>query len=216
MKMVLLVSSAEPQPGFKFARGKTRLEHREFDSEGIVEIAVRLENGFDFDRYMVENVAANVKKESEIMDTFEQAVLHYISEHPSRFVKSQFSIPFDKETKSGGSQPDFLVLDFDVRKIYIVEVSSASSLTTLYSRLEERETRWFSPLHKYLPSLNGGFESWSLHVTLFIRGENVSAAKQKFADSKDVSVISLDEVIFDWRWKKWEKEKGQNQLEHSR
>jgi hypothetical protein len=43
-KIVLWFASVESKPNLEFARGRTRLERGEFDSEGIGEIALKLEN----------------------------------------------------------------------------------------------------------------------------------------------------------------------------
>ena len=146
------------------------------------------------------------------MNIFELAVQAYICERPQRFIKPQFSIAHSENDGSGGSLPDFLVIDFEVKKIYLVEVTKADSLSGLMGRLAERETRWIQPLREYLASLQGGFETWPIHVTAFVRDENVKSARNRVGDTAGVSIKSLDEVIFDWRWN-WNGGEAINSLE---
>ena len=76
------------------------------------------------------------------MDQFEQAVFLYCCGPPERFVNAQFTIPYDGF--SGGSCPDFLVVDFADKTIYIVEVTSAADTKGVHQRVQEREKRGLS------------------------------------------------------------------------
>ena len=58
------------------------------------------------------------------MEVFEEAVLAYISAAPGRFVKPQYDIKYKDGV--GGSCPDFVVIDYIKKTIYVVEVTTAS------------------------------------------------------------------------------------------
>ena len=143
------------------------------------------------------------------MDMFEEAVLRYLCGPPERFVSAQFNIPWDGS--KGGSCPDFLVLDFADNTVYVVEVTSAADKSNVLSRVDKRETRWFAPLRQHFSRLSPIFTEWDYHVTVFVRNEECDAAQKRLNDLRDVSVISLDTVVFSWRWK-WKGSRPSNPL----
>jgi Holliday junction resolvase-like predicted endonuclease len=132
------------------------------------------------------------------MDQFEEAVLGYISAVPGRFVSYQMNILYDG--KHGGSCPDFVVLDFNRKTIYVVEVTSSADTKRLLERIREREARWLKPLTSLFDSFKPTFDKWDYRITIFVRDEEAEAARKAISEFKDVSVISLDKVIFSWRW----------------
>ena len=123
----------------------------------------------------------------------------YLCGCPERFVSPQFSIPY--ADLKGGSCPDFVVLDFADSTVYVAEVTVASDSKKVMHRLIERTTRWFEPLQSHFRKLNSIFANWDYHVALFVRHEEVERARAATASFQDVSIISLDEVVFSWRWK---------------
>ena len=137
------------------------------------------------------------------MDLSEAAVLDYCSAQPGRFVAPQFYIAWAKGTDSkgtGGSQPDFVVLDFPEETVYVIEVTSASSARSILTRVAERETRWLVPMRESLGKMHPPIMRWKFHVTLFLREEICSSVRTKLSDVAGVSVISLDTIVFPWRW----------------
>jgi hypothetical protein len=132
------------------------------------------------------------------MDQFELAVLSYICGPAERFVSPQFDIAY--ENSKGGSCPDFVVIDFAESTIYVVEVTQASDTKPVLQRIAGREKRWFGPLRNHFQKLNPLFKDWDLHVTLFVRGEEAEPARRAVTQFPDVSVITLDNVVFSWRW----------------
>lgn len=74
----------------------------------------------------------------------EQIVADWLTCNGSAFICPQFCIPWDGD--SGGSEPDFLVLDIEGHDLVIVEVSTAASINQLLKRVSERQTRWFTPI----------------------------------------------------------------------
>lgn len=143
------------------------------------------------------------------MNQFEEAVLNYICGSPDRFVNAQLTIPYDGF--KGGSCPDFIVLDFGDRCVYVIEITSASNTKDIHAKIAERKTRWLIPLQEHLAKLRPIFSNWDYHVTVFIRGEECENAQKRLSDQQDVSVVSLDSVVFPWRWK-WENSRPVNPL----
>ncbi len=143
------------------------------------------------------------------MDQFEEAVLKYLCGPPERFVSAQFNIPYDGF--KGGSCPDFLVLDFGDATVYVVEITSAADTKNVQGRIAERKTRWLSPLREHFSKLSPIFSEWDYHVTVFVRDEELQNAQKRLSDQPDVSVISLDRVVFSWRWE-WRGSRPSNPL----
>jgi hypothetical protein len=123
----------------------------------------------------------------------------YLCGRPERFVSPQFSIPY--ADLKGGSCPDFVVLDFADSTVYVAEVTVASDSKKVMHRVIDRTMRWFEPLRSHFRNLNTIFTNWDYHVTLFVRQEEIERARAATASFQDVSIISLDEVVFSWRWK---------------
>ena len=146
------------------------------------------------------------------MDIYEQAVLDYCAAAPGRFISPQCYIAFDETPKSGWSMPDVVVLDFSRSTIYVVEVTSASVPADLLWRVTERQRRWYDPLRASSTRMHEPFSRWNLRVTLFVREEICGTVSTKFKDASDVSVISLDRVMFPWRWN-WQNGMPDNPLE---
>jgi hypothetical protein len=139
------------------------------------------------------------------MDQYEQAVMEYICARPDRFLNAQFEIPYNGV--AGGSRPDFLALDFSDTTAYVVEVTAAADSKGLIGRVRERETRWFAPLRRLLCGLTPPLRGWDLHVTLFVRDEQVVNAERALREFADVSVIALSRALFSWNWD-WQADTG--------
>ena len=126
------------------------------------------------------------------MDIYEEAVLNYITSNSNRFINPQFNIEWNKENRTGGSLPDFVVLDFSKQTVYIVEVTKAYDIKNLLLKVEQRQKRWIEPIRKLLDDF---FMSWEFHVTLFLRDERVEYALNKTKNyHKEVSIISLKNI----------------------
>ena len=132
------------------------------------------------------------------MDQFEEAALNYLCGPPQRFVNFQYNIPHDGF--QGGSCPDFVVLDFGDSTIYIIEITAAADTKSILGRVAEREKRWVSPLRNHFAQMNSTFSNWEYHVTVFVREEEYTKVQERLREFRDVSVISLDKVVFSWRW----------------
>ena len=100
------------------------------------------------------------------MNIYEEAVLNYITSDNNRFINPQFNIEYyeDEGNKIGGSLPDFVVLDFKEKTVYIVEVTQSYDLLKLFSKVNDRENRWIRPIKE---TLDDSFKYWDYHVTLY-------------------------------------------------
>ncbi len=125
------------------------------------------------------------------MDIYEEAVLNYITQSNQRFVNPQFSLAYDAKQDIGGSLPDFVVLDFELKTIFIVEVSKAYDIKNLLSKAKEKEERWILPLKNIIDSK---LSQWDFHVSLFIREERVKYARVSLSEIENISVISLKKI----------------------
>lgn len=130
------------------------------------------------------------------MDIFEEAVLAYICAAPGRFVKPQYSLKYEDGT--GGSCPDFVVIDYVKKTIYIVEVTTAADASTILSRIRERETRWYIPMKREMSQLSENFSDWKYRVTLFVRKSLKD--KMKLEGMNDVFVVFIEDITFPWGW----------------
>lgn len=143
------------------------------------------------------------------MDRYEEAVLEYITAETHRFVNPQFDIPY--QNREGGSCPDFVVLEYKEKSVYVIEVSTASDIKPLIHRIEERQSRWIDPVKKYLGGINSEFLEWNFWVTVFVRETNKKAIQSKFIKSSDVAVKSIEEISFPYAWE-WNGNKPCNPL----
>ncbi len=146
------------------------------------------------------------------MDKYEEAVLEYIGANNKRLVKYQMEIEYDDIDKCGGSCPDFVVLDFEVDKIFVVEVTVASNSNNILNKVRERESRWYRPLQRLYKDIARKDKAWRFGTVIFVRKDQVDKLAPKFDDSSDVSIKSIDEALFSWNWK-WEDKRAINSLD---
>ena len=134
------------------------------------------------------------------MDIYEQAVLEYISAPLWRFVNPQMALP-------GDSCPDFVVLDFKLATIYIVEVTTASNIKSHLEKINQREQRWYQPLrmlvktHRETP-----LNLWKYRTAFFVREDVYANAKSALGNCEDVSVLSVENAFQGWKWRWGEEE----------
>ena len=100
------------------------------------------------------------------MDIYEEAVLHYITSSSKRFVNLQFNIAYNSKKDIGGSLPDFVVLDFEDRTVYIIEVTKAYDIKNLLSKVSEREKRWILPIKE---TIDSSFSEWELSCNFIFK-----------------------------------------------
>ena len=123
------------------------------------------------------------------------------------FVSPQYDIPFSDQERDGGSCPDFVALDFARSEVVVVEVSSASNLRDLISRVRERETRWFAPIRRRLEADRVITSESGIRFLGFVREALVDGAKGRFANENDIQFFALEKAAFSFAY--WtEREKG--------
>jgi len=144
------------------------------------------------------------------MEYFETAVLAYLTAPPNRFVSPQFALP--SKDGQGGSCPDFVVLDFGVSTIYVVEVTTSADPRNLLSRIREKDKRYLTPLRRHMSSISESFAGWKYRLTLFVRDEVCRQIQEAVGNESDVFVVSLEKVVFPWRWD-WQEGSAVNRLE---
>lgn len=131
------------------------------------------------------------------MNRFEESVIDYINANPYYFLNHQLNIAFDKN--SGGTIPDMVVFDIRDKSIIVVEVSSASNISTLLNNYKQAEERWYAPLRTMYGS---HIDPNKMFCALFIREVNIKKASDflKKNNVKNVQIISLEKIQFGWKW----------------
>ncbi len=129
--------------------------------------------------------------------------MEYISSNPDSLFKAQLELPYDKQTEYGGSKPDFVVLNFKNKCVYVVEVTTAVNVNPIAEKVTDRKKRWYKAIESY----NAGWVAltlgWDYKTCIFVREQAVETLAQKFISDTDVAVKSLDSVLTPWNWK-WE------------
>lgn len=99
------------------------------------------------------------------------------------------------------SCPDFLALNFKLKRICIVEVTTAAYIKNIVKRVLERENYWYKHIDKNI--INLGLEniiSWQKFVFLFIRADQFDKVKQLLNDPLDVKLFQIDDIALPWKW----------------
>jgi Holliday junction resolvase-like predicted endonuclease len=128
---------------------------------------------------------------------FEGLVLTYLTAPRNRFVSPQFTLSY--EAGVGGACPDFVVLDFGNKTVYVVELTTKAAAAGLLERVQQRDTRWITPLRTHLGQMSPQFNDWRYRVTLFVRPEICEDVQHATAQMDNVFVLSLANVVFPWR-----------------
>lgn len=128
---------------------------------------------------------------------YEVAVMHYLTRMGDVFLCPQFPIRDEK----GGlwSTPDFVALDFAKKTVEIVEVSSASDVSSLRQKVINRDSRWMAKIRKHLAELDAAVQNWPIGVRVFAREANLSRF-EKLAGETTVVTQSLESVMCNWKW----------------
>lgn len=139
------------------------------------------------------------------MQLFEDIIELFLTADGCVFVCPQYAVVWDAANLEGGSNPDFVAIDFrpTPREVVVVEVGTASDLGSLFSRIAEREARWFNPLRSKMLSDGVSDASWNFRFLGFIRRANIEKAQTKFEAACDVSFYAIEDATFPWSY--WEK-----------
>jgi len=138
------------------------------------------------------------------MDIYEEAVMRYLSAGGKRFVSHQYSIRFDQRKE--WSCPDFIVIDFSDRTIYVAEVTTADNIDNIALKVRNKGSQWLTKLKESfdhnLREVVRNYEEW---IVVFVRKEKVQSLIDKTKDIERVSVKALDDVLYPWKWT-WDEE----------
>jgi hypothetical protein len=116
----------------------------------------------------------------------------------SVFVAPQFQVDYVKATNDGGACPDFLALDLERSELVVVEVNGGSDIKNFAERVEQRETRWFTPIKRRFIETKILGSSWNVRFLGIVRGNNpnnVQKLETKFAKDGDVTFFPLERAI---------------------
>ena len=145
------------------------------------------------------------------MDIFENAILRYVASDRSTLVIPQYDI---RQHGSDEAWASFDVVGIHVRRkrIYIIEVTSASNSRGLFKKIEgmfrpgEHVEKLGQQLHN---DYEGQYDSWPIHVAVFVRDaerkrfEGFAAAAKL---TERVHVFTIEECIFPWKY--WDRVTG--------
>ncbi len=137
----------------------------------------------------------------------ESLVELYLTRGGKVFVSPQYDVSYDREARDGGSCPDIVALDMEHREVVVVEISAAANLSSLFNKVAERDTRWFTPIQRKLEKDRVIDSAWKIRFLGFVREALVDGANKKFADAADVYFFALEKAAFSFAY--WtEREKG--------
>jgi hypothetical protein len=123
--------------------------------------------------------------------------MHYLASQ-GLFLSPQFSVT--GPDRKQWSSPDFVALDFARHQVQVVEVTTAWDVSGLVKKVEDRKNQWFALLRSQLLQRRVIDDSWTLAVCVFVRKERSSEFTKRFGNAQDVSVDSLEDIVFAWKW----------------
>ena len=132
------------------------------------------------------------------MDVYDEMVMSYLVRHGNVFVSPQF----DMKTADGKpwSCPDFVALDLANKLVSVVEVSTASNISGLAERVNDRQNQWIDKLKDQLIRERLVDETWKdYQVQVFVRQDQKDWFEKRIKDRNHVNVHTVEEVCFGWR-----------------
>ena len=140
-------------------------------------------------------------------DLYETMVEQFITRNGLAMVCPQTDFLYSTEGKSGGSCPDFVVLDLQTSTLVVVEVSANSNINELVEKVRDRRQRWYKPLAEWwngfaIGKLNRLAEMGDLRVLCFVRQDRLLVADKRLggADHPDVTWFPLEQTAFSHRY----------------
>ena len=132
------------------------------------------------------------------MDIFEQMAMGYLTKNGRVFVSPQYSIDRD------WSCPDFVALDFERKRVWVVEVSAAWDVKGLASKVNDCERQWMSRLRDQLrqKGILGVDDGWSEGIMVFIRESRIEDFNKRLTrrDGIVVEIVPLEKAGVPWEW----------------
>lgn len=135
------------------------------------------------------------------MPDHEHDIATYLTLDGHVFLAPQYNIAYDRELNEGGTCPDFVALDLKLREVVIVEVTMAANMQPLIGRIEQRKARWYSPIRRKMNEIGIVDDTWKPTRFLgFVRSQNVSQMRDRFASASDVSFWAIEDATFLWSY----------------
>lgn len=137
------------------------------------------------------------------MDVFDEIVMSYLVHEGDTFVSPQFTI---KSTNGKvWSCPDFLALNMRKKVASIVEISTASDISGLLKKVNDRNKQWLTNLKEQLIREHILDATWKFNVRVFLRDDLMAAFKKQIIGSNNVGIESLENMCFRWSPEWWKK-----------
>ena len=133
------------------------------------------------------------------MNMYEELAMMHLTRNGKRsvFVCPQYEI--DKRSAC----PDFVALDFESKKVWVVEVSGDDMPDKLLKKVLDRENQWFKRLKRELQQSKVVNDSWDFQVMLYIRREAAKRFEEKLGDVEDVEIRVFEKNGFPWEPEFW-------------
>ncbi len=133
------------------------------------------------------------------MSDREHDIATYLTLDGHVFLAPQYAVAYDRDLKEGGACPDFVALDLKLREVIIVEVTTAANIKPLIGRIEQRETRWYSPIRRKMKEVGVVDDAWKPTRFLgFVRSDNLGFLRTRFGSDPDVSFWAIEDATFPW------------------
>jgi hypothetical protein len=125
---------------------------------------------------------------------WESIVMMHLTTKEKLLVCPQYNIPWDEQTRTGGSCPDFVAIHPNKPgRVYVIEVSAKSNLEGLNDKFLKRKQNWYDPLNRTL-SVWGQGGPFDFKSVAFIRNDS-----DHFTCSGDDVVRQyLEDITFSW------------------
>jgi len=125
---------------------------------------------------------------------WESIVMLHLTTKENFLVCPQYNISWDKQTKTGGTCPDFIAIHPDrPRRVYVVEVSASYDLKNLNDRFMNRRQYWYDPIDRTF-SLWGHRGPFAFTSIAFIRKDSVHFS----CEASDIIIRYLEDITFSW------------------
>jgi hypothetical protein len=109
------------------------------------------------------------------------------------------------EGKGDWRCPDFVVLDFEDRKVIVVEVTTAWSIRPFIAKAIELHDEGMPRLRQQLMTSVGSvfpkIESWETKIQLFVREDRAADLRKALENrGNQFDVVTLEEAFRRWKW----------------
>jgi hypothetical protein len=134
------------------------------------------------------------------MDICEELAMMHLTRNGKTkvFVCPQYSVDGERAC------PDFVALDFERKKVLVVEASGAANPTKLLERTRDRENQWFERLRREMRQSKVVDDLWDFRVMFYIRSIAAKAFQEKLGDVKDVEIRVFEKNGLPWEPQFWE------------